>query len=190
MRTLILLVLFCSLCYCINAQNTYPIIREALRSVNQYNYNSRTNIDELENISALNIFLKKKEVKLISNKLNALGFKFDSSNDTILIITSYESHIIGRLPYLIFAQSSQSMKILKCDSYRDLNYTELLPAEKFTESYYQLLYLGYINKFRDLFLSKGESVGKNIALRVIIKNGKIVMPSLLWFYADIPNIRL
>ena len=43
----------------------------------------------------------------------------------------------------------------------------------------------YFVKFRELFLKYGYYDGKEVVLRIVLKNGKVVLPSYLWIYPAI-----
>lgn len=50
-------------------------------------------------------------------------------------------------------------------------------------------YEGDVAKFRELFLKYGYYDGKEVVLRIVLKNGKVVLPSYLWIYPAIRRER-
>lgn len=88
-------------------------------------------------------------------------------------------------PFYVYAQSKSSKKIF---NFEHNKLTPLLPINKNSEEWFSLLFKGDINGFEELFSKKGESVGRNIALRILIKDGAIIAPSYLWCYSDIPDL--
>lgn len=173
----------------LNAQNLYPILIDAYKHVNEYDYNSKSDLKEKINISLKQNKTKKKECKIISNALAKVGFNFDQANDTLLFNFVYEDYIVGGGPCDIYAQSSKMVKRLTIHSYKESTYKESTTSEKYDNSYYDRMYSGDTKTLKELFAEIGEkSLGcYTTALRVIIKEGKIIYPSLLWNYGCIMN---
>lgn len=173
----------------LNAQNLYPILMEAYKCVNEYDYNSRSDINERLNISLKPNKSKKKECKIISDALETADFAFDNVNDTLLLDVVYDDYIVGGGPRFIYAESSKAVKIMDIDSYKESTYKELTASEKWDSSYYPMMYSGDVIAFRELFMKiGGKSLGcYAVALRVIIKEGEVVYPSMLWNYGCLLN---
>lgn len=173
----------------LNSQNLYPVLIDAFKHVNEYDYNSKSNLKESINVSLKLNKAKKKECNIISEALMKVGFDFDQVNDTLLFDFVYEDYIVGGGPYNIYAQSSKMVKRLTIDSYKDSSYKESPASEKCENCYYDMMYRGDTKTLYKIFTKIGErSLGcYKTALRVIIKERKVVYPSLLWNYGCIMN---
>lgn len=189
MKTLItFILLFIVSCSQINAQSLYPLFKKAHQRVNQYNYDGENLKESIDVPKELTKFYKI-DLKIISNALLAVGFQYDKMNDTILVAGSYESHLIGVGPYYLFAQSSKGTKQMTRNFLEDwdFEYKEIPEQGQYSggydENYYPLMYSGNVNSLNKAFLNQGYISGTyGDALRIVIKDGKIVYPSLLWYY--------
>lgn len=188
MKTLILLILLIGSHKHLNAQAVYPILKDAYKCIDEYDYNSRVDLKESRNISLKLDKAKKKEYKIISDALIKAGFDFNPVCDTLLFEFVYEDYVIGGCPCDIYAQSSNTIKILTINSYKESTYIET-PSQGKLHSRYSMMYFNKIDSFRELYMTAGgKSIGcYTTALRVIIKNGKIVYPSLVWNYGCMLN---
>ena len=182
MKTLIIIIFYVISYTQLNAQNLYPVLIDAYKHVNQYEYN-KSDLKESLNVSLKLNKLGKKKCSIISEALRKVGFDFDQVNDTLLFDFAYEDYIIGGGPYYIYAQSSKMVKILIIDSYRESLYKESTAPEKFKNCYYDMMYMGDTKTLYKILTKRGSSPGcYKTALRVIIKESKVVYPSILWIY--------
>lgn len=182
MKTLIIIIFYVISYTQLNAQNLYPVLIDAYKHVNQYEYN-KSDFKESLNVSLKLNKLGKKDCSIISKALRKVGFDFDQVNDTLLFDFVYEDYISGGGPYYIYAQSSKMVKILIIDSYRESLYKEFPAPEKYKNWYYDMMYMGDTKTLYKILTKRGSSPGcYKTALRVIIKESKVVYPSILWKY--------
>ena len=183
MKTLIIFFLL-SILFCpLSAQSTYDIFVEAYECIDEYDYNNETNLHVNLKAHVKLSKCKKKGFKIISKALMEAGFMFDENNDTLLLECIYESHMVGCIPCCIYAQSSKMVKILDIDSYPELSYTEQSKPSTWNNSYHSMLYSGHVKDINAFLFSKGRTLGcYAVAIRVVIQNGRIIAPSILWKY--------
>lgn len=186
MKTLLsFILLFIVSCSQINAQALYPLFKKAHQWVNQYNYNS-DDITVSIDVPKKNQKFYKMDLKIISDALLKADFKYDNKNDTILIAGTYESPLIGVGPDNLFAQSSKgtTQMVRYFLEGWDFEYKE---QEEYyggnDDEYYPLMYSGDVDSLRKIFSDKGgHTGGYDEVLRIVIKDGKVVPPTLMWTY--------
>ena len=115
------------------------------------------------------------------------GFVFDSQNDTILVI------LFDNIPHQwgyeeLYIRSSMSKKsyIYDFETFIETRKFNII-TKKPEEAYFQLLYDGNIRDFRKFYNEyKGDPACDftHKALRITIRDGKIVQPSSIWYYYD------
>lgn len=181
-KNIFIILLLLSICN-VSAQNIYPIFMTSLKDINKYIYYNKNDLKEMINIPEKVSKKQRNTYREISKAFISAGFTFNVANDTLLFVFMYANHA-PFVPHYSYAQSSTSKISLKNDS-NGKGFIQLTPVDKYSYNYFSLLYLGNIDRFRELFLKKGESVGNNIALRILIRNGKVVGTSYLWEYNDI-----
>ena len=116
------------------------------------------------------------------------GFVFDSKNDTILVVLLDNiRHQLGYEELYIRSSMSKKSYIYDIEPFFETRKFKI-NTEKSEESYFQLLYDGNIRDFRKLYNEYKEDLGDDFthkALRITIRDGKIVQPSSIWYYFEL-----
>ena len=189
MKRLFLFVLFLNIVGIVPAQRLYPLLRTAVsKHVDKYTYMH-------EMVEQHDIILPCREKRLLRKNLRRLcdwaiedGFVFDSQNDTILVI------LFDNIPHQwgyeeLYIRSSMSKKsyIYDFETFIETRKFKINTEKSDEESYFQLLYDGNIRDFRKFYNEyKGDPACDftHKALRITIRDGKIVQPSSIWYYYD------
>lgn len=188
MKRLFLFVLFLNIVGIVPAQRLYPLLRTAVnKHVDKYTYMQ-------EMVEQHDIILPCREKRHLRKNLRRLcdwaiedGFVFDSQNDTILVI------LFDNIPHQwgyeeLYIRSSMSKKsyIYDFETFIETRKFNII-TKKPEEAYFQLLYDGNIRDFRKFYNEyKGDPACDftHKALRITIRDGKIVQPSSIWYYYD------
>lgn len=117
------------------------------------------------------------------------GFVFDSKNDTILVVLLDNiRHQWGYEELYIRSSMSKKSYIYDIETFFETRKFKINTEKSDEESYFQLLYDGNIRDFRKLYNEYKVDLGDDFthkALRITIRDGKIVQPSSIWYYFEL-----
>lgn len=190
MKRLFLFVLFLNIVGIVPAQRLYPLLRTAVnKHVDKYTYMH-------EMVEQHDIILPCREKRHLRKNLRRLcdwaiedGFVFDSQNDTILVVLLDNiRHQWGYEELYIRSSMSKKSYIYDFETFIETRKFKINTEKSDEESYFQLLYDGNIRDFRKLYNEYKVDCGDDSthkALRITIRDGKIVQPSSIWYYFEL-----
>ncbi len=122
--------------------------------------------------------------KLARSLIKKGGFDFDRQNDTLMFLFNF--YLSVNVPGVVIAKSSCSEKVYFVRE-PGIVFRSYPVTKEFNDGNiaFKAQYEGDVAKFRELFLKYGYYDGKEVVLRIVLKNGKVVLPSYLWIYPAI-----
>lgn len=122
--------------------------------------------------------------KLARSLIKKGGFDFDRQNDTLMFLFNF--YLSVNVPGVVIAKSSCSEKVYFVRE-PGIVFRSYPVTKEFNDGNiaFKAQYERDVAKFRELFLKYGYYDGKEVVLRIVLKNGKVVLPSYLWIYPAI-----
>ena len=172
----------------VSAQDSlFDIWQAAFKHVDIYNYSEKDKMSVEYDSSWIGFwepqFLRHKK---IAEDIMSQGFEFNPRNDTILLVCDYLGY--SDTPISIYIQSTSSQKAYDTE-YIDgiLTLVEIPVSDvinKWDRGIYDLWYSGNAEKFRRFYEEFGGDTtgGDSYVWRIVLKDGAIVNPSILWIY--------
>lgn len=190
MKKVLLLIMILTGCFSgAFAQDIYPLLRNAInKRVNKYSY-----LREIVEQKDSKLLRREKRelrdgLKTASDFAASADFLYDTQNDTVLIVLfDHESYMLGYEEIYIRSSKSEKSFVKNGLTHKyEINTKEFYDEKKY---YIQLLYDGNVRGFRKFYIANENppiAEESHRVVRIVIHDGKIVQPSYIWNFFDMP----
>lgn len=130
------------------------------------------------------IDLTSKKYRSLGRELTHQGISYDPQNDTLLFIFHYQLLSLNSVSFYSKSEHKRYYYNEEGQKLTEISHDDFDEDDIYTEKIEKSIFNGNMQKVYKLICEKGiimDAIG-NSALRIIIKSGKIVYPSILLMY--------